>query len=71
MKYILSLLFCSFSVLLFAQLPINNIYVFDMEASATRDVYRFTKPKLINGNNLNSYNNQPKFIKGQLYISRK
>lgn len=69
MKYILTLILCLFSTLIFAQLPANNIYVFDMEASATRDVYRFTKPKLINGNNLGGYNNQPQFIKGQLYIS--
>ncbi len=69
MRFILSLLLCAFTMSVFAQLPVNNIYVFDMEVSSIRDIYRFTKPKLINGNNLNSYNNQPRFIKGQLYIS--
>jgi len=69
MKYILILILslCTFSI--FAQLPATNIYVFDMEVSAIRDIYRFTKPKLINGNNLNGYNNQPQFIRGQLYIT--
>lgn len=69
MRFILTFLLCSFAMSVFAQLPINNIYVFDMEISSIRDIYRFTKPKFINGNNLNGYNNQPRFIKGQLYIS--
>ena len=69
MKYILTLLFTLSALSIFAQLPTTNIYVFDMEASAIRDVYRFTKPKLINGNNLNGYNNQPQFVRGQLYIT--
>jgi len=69
MKYILTLLFAFISMSISAQLPETNIYVFDMEASAVRDVYRFTKPKFINGNNLKRYNNQPQFIRGQLYIT--
>ena len=69
MKYTLTLIFTFIALSIFAQLPETNIYVFDMEASAIRNTYRFTKPKFINGNNLNAYNNQPRFIRGQLYIT--
>ncbi len=69
MRTSLSILLSLCAFCLFAQAPASNIYVFDMNISRTTDYYSFTQPRLITGNNLAGYDNQPMFIDGSLYIT--
>lgn len=60
---------CFLSVFVIGQVPATNIYVFDMEVLNTKDIYSFTNPRIITGDNINGYDNQPQFINDELYIT--
>lgn len=52
----------------FAQLPSTNVYLMDM-TKISDSTFRFEKVKLVSGDNLEGYNNQPSFFYDQLYMT--
>lgn len=61
----------SFLSLTLAQVPISNIYVFDLDVESD-SVFKFTKPRYLTDFNKNGYNNQPAFFSNdELYVSVK
>jgi len=70
MRKFLILLTCIFCwKIALAQLPVTNIYVFDMKQESDSS-FIFTNPKLLTGFNSKGYNNQPAFFSNdEIYIT--
>lgn len=64
---VLAFLF-SIPALLCAQLPSTDIYLFDMAKNSQGQLI-FLNPKLLNGDNIGGYNNQPNFIGNNIYLT--
>jgi len=70
MKNLLLLILMFLSGYLSAQVPTTNIYLFDYLASNDGTI-ALKDPRIISANNLNGYNNQPRwFNSDELYITR-
>ncbi len=69
MKEIISLIgiHLFFPLMLFAQLPITHVYLFDYEDKERFELYN---TRLLTFDNEDGYNNQPAFIGGELFITQ-
>jgi len=70
MKNILTLLFMAISSVAMSQVPNTNVYLFDYLPTSDGSAI-LAKPRMITADNINGYNNQPKwFNANELYITQ-
>lgn len=69
-KALLGLLWLlGFQILMGAQVPISNLYLFDLK-KANDSIFQFSAPRFLTAFNVNGYNNHPYFFSNEeLYLS--